>query len=824
MFLDIVGARMSKTQHLPSIETVRQDVKYALRGFRREPGLALIATLILALGIGSNTAVFSIVNPLVLRPLPFPESDRLVWIANTGTTGLSGKTYRVDVFEEIVRNERSFQELTAYFAFFGFGGHTLTGRGEPERLMAVDIAPRFFEVLGVQPATGRLFAKDEHHRGGPRAALLTHRLWQRRFAADPRLVGSAITINGEPVTVAGVMPEEFDFASVFTPGTHVDMFLPADLDVMRPWGNTLSVVGRLRPGVTLAEARAEFATLMPRLLAEHTGWSRRWGAELTDLKEHVSGRMRGSLIVLWAAVGFVLLIVCANLANLLLARASARSREFAVRMALGATRARLIRQLLTEGILLSVVGAALGVPLAYGLTAWVTRSDTLSLPLLHYIRVDTTALIATAAIALFTGLLFAIVPALRVSGRAPQAALQEQSRGAVDSARQAWLRRGLVVMEIALAAVLLVGAGLLGRSFLHLLEVDLGFEPTRAMAARIEFQRPTSRGELLTITAELRRRVSQLPGVEAAGLTDALPLDRNRSWNIGVPGHQYPDNQRPGTFVYAVGPGYLRAMGIALKAGRDFSDDDVPRADKRIPRAVIINEMLARTLYPGVDPIGRAAVTGDMPLTVVGVVADVRQTSLDEAPVAQMYLAWAQSGGAGLDLIVRSSQPAPSMVHTLRKTLAEVDSRLMATDVRLIEDLVERAVSPRRFIVSLLGGFSALALILASLGIYGVVSYGVSQRVPEIGIRMALGATAGAVRRQVLGDTLRMALIGIALGAAVSFALARVISSLLFATSATDPLTFAMMVGLLAIVAVVAGYLPARRASRIDPMRALRAE
>jgi predicted permease len=556
---------------------------------------------------------------------------------------------------------------------------------------------------------------------------------------------------------------------------------------------------------------------------------------LTDLKEQVSGRMRRALFVLWAAVGSVLLIVCANLANLLLARASARSREFAVRVALGAARSRLIRQLLTEGVLLSAAGAALGVPLAYALTSWLTSSDTLSVPLLHYVRVDRTALAVTAAIGVITGLVFATVPALKVSARSPQGVLQEHSRGAVDSVRHAWVRRGLVVAEIALAAILLVGAGLLGRSFIQLLDVDLGFQPTRAVAARLEFQLDATPEQLTTFTAELRRRVSELPGVEAAGLTDALPLDRNRTWRIGVPGRDYPPGQRPLTFVYVIGPGYFNAMGIRLKAGRDFSDSDVaPRippppaqpgaTQTPPPRAVILNETLARTLYPGVDPVGRVASSNGNPLTIVGIVDDVRQTSLDEAPANQMYLALAQGGGAGMDLIIRSSLPTASLLPVVRKTLADVDPRIVTTDIRLIEDLVDRAVSPRRFMVSLLGGFSVLAMALASLGIYGVVSYGVSQRAAEIGVRMALGATAGDVRRTVISETLRMALVGIAVGAGVSLALARVISSLLFATSATDPMTFGLMVVLLTMVALVAGYLPARRASRIDPMRALRAE
>ena len=807
-----------------SFETLRQDIRYALRGFRREPGMTLIAVVILAIGIGANTAVFSIVNPLVLRPLPFPDAERLVWMANTGTTGLSGSTYRVDLYEEFARNMRSFQEMGAYFAFFGFSSNTLTGRGEPQRLVAVPVGPRFFEVLGVQPWRGRLFTANEHHPGSQPAALLTYGLWQRRFGGDPAMVGSAITINGQSTTVAGIMPPDFDFSSVFMPGTHVDMFVPADLDVMRPWGNTLSIVGRLRPGATIGEARAEFATLWPQLLTQHKDWYPRWGAVMTDLKDHVSGRMRRSLLVLWAAVGFVLLIVCANLANLLLARASARSREFAVRIALGAERRRLIRQLLTEGVVLSLAGAALGIPLAYALTAWLTGSDTLSVPLLHYVRVDRTALAATGAIAILTGLLFATVPALKVSGRAPQAALQEQSRGSVDSPRHAWVRRVLVVAEIALAAILLVGAGLLGRSFINLLDVDLGFEPSHAVAARIEVAGDVPQEQVRALTQQLTTRVSTLPSVEAAGLTDALPLDRNRSWNIWVPGRDYPNNQRPGTFVYVVGPGYFRAMGIKLKSGRDFGEMDAPRATPKDPRAVILNETLARILYPGEDPVGRVANTGGTPLNIVGVVEDVRQTSLDEAPASQMYLALAQGGGTASELIVRTSLPASSVVSLVRKTMTEVDSRLMATDVRLIENLVDRAISPRRFLISLLGGFSLLALILASLGIYGVVSYGVSQRIPEIGVRMALGATARDVRRQILGDTLKMAAAGIVLGAGASLALSRVINTLLFATSATDPWTFAAMVLLLGLVATIAGYLPARRASKIDPMRALRAE
>ena len=811
-----------------SLETLRRDITYALRGFRREPGAAVISILILALGIGANTAVFSIVNPLLLRPLPFPEADRLVWIANIGRGGESGKTYQVDWFDLFRKHNRSFEDLGAYFAFFGYGSYTLTGHGDPERLAAVDVSPEFFKVLGVQPARGRLFTDIEHQHSakaapgtvaGPRVALLTHALWQRRFGGNDAIVGSALTINNMPVTVVGVLPPSFDFSSIFTPGTRVDMIVPADLELMRPWGNTLSIVGRLRPGVDVAQARAEFATLLPQLMeADRSRW--RTGATLTPLKEQVSGRMRMALIVLWCAVGAVLLIVCANLANLLLARASSRGREFAVRLALGADRARLVRQLLTEGVLLSLAGAALGVPLAFALTAWLAANDSLSVPLLYFVRVDTTALLVTAAIACVTGIVFATAPALKVSAQSPQLALQEHSRGTVDSKRHAWFRKGLVIAEIAMAGVLLVAAGLLTRSLVQILDVELGFEPSRAIAARLDLPQTATPAQVQSLRREAVRRVSALPGVEAAGLTDALPLERNRTWNIMIPGKVYRPGDMPIVFVYVVSPGYFRAMGIRMIAGRDFMEND-PMKDRQ---PVIVSETVARTLYPDTDPIGRPAQTGRTDLTIVGVVANVRQGSLDESPVLQMYLDNERGSGLNPDLIVRTKLEPSSLAPALRAALSEVDARLLATDVRVLDTLVDRATSPRRFLVSLLGGFSALALILASLGIYGVVSYSVSRRTPEFGVRMALGATAGEVQRQVIGDTLKLTLAGVAIGVGASLLLARVLGSLLYATSATDPVTFAGAAVVLTIVAMAAGYVPALRASRIEPLRALRDE
>lgn len=803
---------------MPVFDEVRQDAAYAMRGFRRNPGVSALAVLILALGIGANTAVFSIVNPLLLRPLPLTDADRLVWIANTENRGMSGATYRVDWYEEFRRHSTSFADIGAYFAFTGFFSRTMTGDGAPERLATVDIAPGFLSLLGVEPAAGRFFVADEHRGPTVKAIVLSHGFWQRRFAGDPAIVGRAITINNSAVEVVGILPDTFDFASVFTPGTPVDVVLPADLNQMRPWGNTLALVGRLRPGVSVEQARAEFATLLPSLQQARPEWGR-VGVALSDLRSHVSGPVRRTLLVLWAAVGCVLLIVCANVTNLLLARASSRRREFAVRGALGAARWRLFQQVLTEGVLLSAAGAVAGIPLAYGLTMWLTQSDAVSIPLLHYARVDVTALGLTVVIAGVTGIAGAVVPAWRLSAQSPQEALSEQSRGTIDSATQGWIRRALVVAEIALASVLLVGAGLLGRSFVALLNVDLGFEPAAAVAARIDMPGGLRAPQRRTLVRTLLERAAAVPGVQAAGLTDALPLDRNRTWGVTVPGVSYLPGEAPSAFVYVVSPGYLAAMGIRLQSGRDLMHDDPMTGSD----PAIINRALARVLYPDADPIGRPASTNGRALTIVGVVDDVRQASLDETAVNQIYLDVGRGGAAGTDLIVRSTIPTATLTPALRELLTSIDGRLLLTDVRRLDALVERSVSPRRFLVALIGGFSVFALLLASLGVYGVVAYHVGQRTPEIGVRMALGASAASIRWQVISDTLMLALVGVATGGVIAFLLSGVVASLLYSTSPNDPWVFSGTALVLVVVATVAGVIPAIRASRTDPASALRA-
>jgi predicted permease len=829
--MELGGVDAAREQHreargLPTLDSVIQDLGYALRGFRREPGFTLIAVAILALGIGANTAVFSVINPLLLRPLPFRDGQQLMWIENQekgAEGGLSGRTFQVGQFEEIARNNQSFDDMSAYFAFFGFFQFTLTGHGEAERLAGVPVAPRFFEVLGVQPAAGRLFTSAEHAKNAATAILLSHRLWQARFNGDPSIVGQALTINNQPFTVVGILPADFDFSSTFMPGVKVDFFIAAQPDLMRKWGNVFAVVGRLKPGVLPQAGKDDLAALLTRLNAQHPEWGG-LQARVSELKEFVSGRMRRSLYVLWAAVGLVLLIVCANLSNLLLARTAARSKEIAVRMALGAGRVRVLRQLLTEGVVLSLVGAALGLPLAFALTGYLKDRVGLDIPLLAHVRVDSTALLFTAIVAIVAGVAFGMIPALKVSGRDLQTTLKESNRGSTDGRGHAWVRSSLVVIEVTLACVLLVGAGLLLRSFMQILDLDLGFQPARAFAMRIDTPNDLKNPQRTARLEEMLRRVRAIPGIEAAGLTDALPLDRNRTWGLQVPGAR-KDSRDPAdgvaAFVYVVGSGYLKAMGIPIKAGRDFIEQDTP--DR--PPVMMINESMARRLFPNQNPIGRQALNGGfkVPLTIVGVVGDVRQTKLDETPAFQMYFPQGLSDGAP-DLIVRSTMTPEAVSGSLRRTIGDFDPRLTTTDFRPLEGLVDRAVSPRRFLVTLLGGFSLLALTLACLGIYGVVSYTVSQRVQEIGVRMALGATAAHVCRQIIGGTLRLAIVGIALGVVISLALARLIASLLYATSPTDPATFTTTALALILIAILAGAIPALRAARIDPMSALRTD
>jgi predicted permease len=654
-------------------------------------------------------------------------------------------------------------------------------------------------------------------------ALLTYPFWKRQFAGNPGVVGRAIDLSNTSVTVIGVLPETFDFGSVFSPGAKVDLFVPYIMDDFRDDGNDLALVGRLKKGVTLTQAQREADRIFPQLLFEHKHPEFKPGytGQVTRLKDYVNGKLRRSLIVLWCAVGLILLIVCVNLSNLLLARLAARSKEFGMRSALGARRGRIVRQLLTESMVLAAAGAAFGLGLAWFAIQFLAHQGSIALPLLSMVRVDGRVLVWTLLLTVAAAVLFGPAPGLRMSDTNLQELLKDSGgHGASDGRKQGRLRAALVITEIALACVLLVGAGLLLRSFLRVLDVDLGFEPTRAAAIGLDFDDREMAATRAPKWQEIVERTSSIPGVEAAGISDNLPMSRNRGWGIAAKGKQKASAQDfiP-VFVYIVSPGYLKAMGMRLLQGRDISWHDL--LDNR--NVVVINEIVARRLWPGQSPIGRTAIAGGADAQVIGVIADVRQTGVEDDAAAQMYLpATKQFGPEGAFLVLRSKLPPATLARSVMLTLRRINPGQPATEFKSIQTLVDHTTSPRRFFVLLVGIFAALGLLLASLGIYGVISYSVTRQRPEIGVRMALGATEARVQLDVIWRTMRLALIGISVGLVASLAVSRLIASLLFRTAPTDPLTFIGMIVLLGAVALLAGYLPARKASKIDPMIALR--
>jgi predicted permease len=816
--------RQRESRGLPWLDVLLQDLRYTMRTLRRDIGFSVIAVAILALGIGANIVVFSVVNTILLRPLPFRDPQQLVRIVEKDPkAGESSKTYTADATQDFQQQNRSFQSVSGYFAFTGPDNYKLIGQGQPLPVTGILVAENFFQTLGVEPSQGRLFRSEEFVKHGQPVTLLSYSFWKRQFGGDRSIIGQAINLSGTPVTVVGILPETFDFGSVFSPGAKVDLFTPYIMDDFRDDGNDLALIGRLKPGVSLAAAQIEADQLFPQLLFEHKHpeYGKGYTGQLTGLKEYVSGKLRRSLIVLWCAVGLILLIVCVNLSNLLLARGAARSKEFAMRSALGARRGRLVRQLLTESLVLSAEGAALGLGLAYAIISYLAHQGSIVLPLLSMVRVDLTVLVWTLLTAVGAAVLFGLAPGLRMSGGNLQEALKDSGHGASTGRKHDRIRSALVITEVALACVLLVGAGLLLRSFLRVLDVDLGFEPSRAAAISVDYADGRSSDKRAAIWQEVVHRASMIPGVEAAGISDNLPMSRNRSWGIKAKGGDYDGGKFQGIFVYIVSPGYLKAMGMRLTEGRDISWADILNNEN----VVIINETVAQKLWPGQDPIGRIALAGGTEARVIGVIANVHETNAEDSPGWQMYLpATKQFGPEGAELVIRSKLPPAALAASVMSTLRQINPGQPATEYKPIQYLVDHATSPRRFFVLLVGIFAGLGLLLASLGIYGVISYSVTRQTQEIGIRMALGATQARVLFDVIWKTLRLALIGICAGIIASLAVARLIASLLFGTNPTDPLTFGGMIVLLGGVALLAGYLPARRASRINPMVALRNE
>jgi predicted permease len=829
-----IGEHMERRKRLKDYwSDSQQDVRYALRTLGRDPGFAAVSIVILALAIGANIAVFSVVNTLLLRPLPFPDSRELVWIAPPPTDcGFSCATYSADAYEEFRAQSRVYQDVSGYEAFTTPDNMRLTGRGEPVPATSIEVIGNFFQVLGVQPAMGRVFTADEVRGGSHPVAVLTNAYWRRQFAADPHIVGKALDLNGMPITVVGVLPAGFDFGAVFSPGLKVDLFTLLDLNYERNWGNITTLFGRLKPGVTVAQALDDANRVAPGLYQNvkypQTLGNYKGALIPVPLKDYVTGKLRRSLIALWCAVGVILLIAGVNLSNLLLARAAARAKEFAVRGALGASRGRTARQLLTESLVLSGAGTVVGLVLALLLIRWLAHQGSVALPLLDTLRIDGAALGWTILIAVFTTILFGLVPGLRTGGGNLQEVLKDSGAGAGFGLRHERVRAILVVSEVALACVLLVSAGLLLRSFLKVLDVDLGFQPDRAASITVDYDDSAPTGEASAakrsvICQRILARVTALPGVEAAGMTDYLPLGPNREWDSPVPqgqqGKIFAPGELPNPLVYVVTPGFIRAMGIRLR-GRDFTWADTLHSEK----VVLINASAARIYWPHDDAIGKVLMRGPEADRVVGVVDNIHEESVEGPVGAQIYYPVTQQNPAGAQLVIRTSLPPSALAGSLLRALRELNPKQPAAEFRPIQTLVDRATSPRRFFMLLVAAFAGLGLLLAALGIYGVISYSVARKTQEIGVRMALGATAGRVRREVIVNTFRLAVAGIVVGTTASVVSARLIASLLFATSPWDVTTYAGMVLLLVAMALVSGYVPARRASCVEPMTALRSQ
>jgi len=781
--------------------------------------------LALALGLGANTAIFSVVKAVLLNPLPYPDSGRLVWVRESNPGGdIPDEPASEPNFNDWRTQSRSFEGLAA----FANTALTMTGEGEPERVPGVAASANFFQVLGVAPALGRGFMPEEEAAGKNRVVVISDGLWRRSFGASPKALGQTLTLNGNPYTVVGVAPP--DFKNPVRGQRPPEMWVPLafNFDQSRRRSDYLSVVGRLKEGAAVEQASADLSGIAARLAQEYPATNAGWGVTVVPLHERVVGDVRPALWILMGVVGFLLLIACANVANLLLARAAVRRQEIAVRSALGARRGRLVRQLLTESLLLSFAGGGLGLLLAaWGVELLVALSPG-NIPRLDEAGLDARVLLFTFAVAVVTGGLFGLLPALSASKTDLAESLKEGgSRGSTAGQGARRLRNSLVVSEIAIAVVLLAGAGLMVRSFQSIQAVDPGFRPERVLT--FDLSLPAARykedAQLTGFYDQLGARAAALPGVERAAVTSALPLSGGDILSFVIEGRpELPPEKVQDAEYSTVSPEYFDVMGIRLVSGEKFTERDRAGA----PAVTLISETMARKYWPGEDPVGKRINLGDPARspwrTVVGVVKDIRREALDKEPYPQMYSPIAQFPRRGLSVVARASGDPLGLVPAVRRELAGLDKDLPLSNVRTMEQVLAESVARRRFQMLLIAAFAGIGLLLAAVGIYGVISYSVAQRRHEIGVRMALGARAPDILRLVVGQGLGLALAGVGVGLLAAFALTRVMSSLLYGVSATDPVTFACVSLALLGVALLACLIPARRATKVDPMVALRYE
>ena len=808
------------------METIFTDVRYGFRSLLKRPGATLIALVTLALGIGVNTAIFSAVDSVLLRPLPFKDPERLVSIwEQTLKIGIVRNEVAPANFFDLRTQNQSFEAIGAY----GPQDVNLTGDGEPERISGQLVSANVFSILGVEPALGRAFLANEDQPGQEHVVVLSHALWQRRFNQDPSVINRNITLNGESFTVVGVMPRGF-----FFPERENELWIPWAMEPEQAAGrgdHYLRVVGRLRSTASGEQANHDLKDIAGRLEAEYPRTNEGLGFTSNSLHKDYVGDLRLPILILFGAVGLVLLIACANVANLLLAQATSRRKEIAIRIALGAQRWTIVRQLLVESLLLAGMGGLLGVLVAFWGVTGLAKFLPDSLSKLQAVTVDARVFVFTLVVSALTAIIFGGVPALLASRTRPGATLSDVARDASGGASGRFVRRLLVVSEVALAVVLLVGAGLLIRSFQRLRQVDIGFTTENRLTMKMvlpmpKYVKPDARRAFYDQTLQ---RVEAIPGVEAAGMITVLPLSfSGMNFSFSVEGRSSPsDLQLPFALYRVVSPGYFRAMGITLQRGRLFDAHDAPDSQP----AIVINQRLAEQYWPNQDPIGKRLKIGpvDSPnqwLTVVGLVNNVRQTGLYEQK-HEIYVPYAQERRvfmAPRDLVVSTKGDPASVISAVRQAVWSVDKDQPVSNVRTMDQVVSASISKERFQSLLLGLFAALALLLACVGLYGVISYAVVQRTHEIGVRMALGAKPVDVLRLVIRQGMGLTIIGLIVGVAAGSVVTRVLADMLYGVSTRDPFVFAGAPLLLLVVAFLACYIPARRATRIDPLIALRYE
>ena len=802
------------------MDSIIKDLRFAVRGLIKRPGFTAITLLALALGIGANTAIFSLVNAVVLKPLPFPESERLVWVYGNIRNGGNRASVSPLDFLDYRNQNKTFEQFAASGTLPL--AVTLTGSGEPERLQVSSVTGNFFQAFGVSPAVGRGFTLENEKAGQNQVAVLSYALWQKRFGGDPAIVNKTIILDGKASQVLGVMGQDVVFPQA------ADLWVPmnfeADPDMKFRKAHFLRPIGRLKEGVSLTQAQADTDLIAAQLERQYPDSNTGWNLRLIPLRERLVGSSRTTLLILFGAVGFVLLIACANVANLLLVRAAARQKEIALRTALGASRWRIVRQMITESLLLAICGGALGALLAaWGVQLLVKLSEG-SLPPTAKVQIDATVLGFTLLISILTGLLFGLAPALRTARVELMDSLKDGVRGASESTLKNRTRSLLVVFESAVAVMLLIGAGLLVRSLIALQNVNPGFDAANVLTFRVDLSRTKydAPENVANFFQQLEARVAGLPGVETVGLVSELPLSGQlNDLPFTVEGRPpVPPGQEFGADFRRINENYFNALRIPLLRGRNFTAQEVRQSDK----VTVVSQQLVDAVFPNEEPLGKRLVTamGHQAFEIIGVVGDLRHSSLANQPAPAMY--FPTFGPGRTNLVVRTHGDPLSIVGGVRKEVQAIDPDQPIAAVKPMTEWVESSVAAPRYRTTLLALFAALAMVLAATGIYGVMSYSVAQRTHEIGVRMALGARRADVLKLVVRQGMLLAIVGVIVGLLGAFALTRVMSSLMFGVTTKDPITFVAVSLLLVGVAFIACFVPARRATKVDPLVALRYE